>query len=351
MNNLPRRRKNHFVPRLYLKRFATAEECVWVYRTLVSNEKVPFWKQKAISRVATQPDLYTSVTSEGQSDELEKWLDQEFEAPAEESLRKATSGERLSPTDWEHLVRFFAAQDVRTPARYYENQRRMDEWMPGLIDKTLKESIREIESAGASGQDLVVRDVPYAGMIPAKFTREFEPGRDSGRLGLHVLAGRALWLFTIKNLLVKTAAALHQHRWTILSPPPGEQWFTSDDPAIRLNCYSKGQYDFRGGWGSPGTDLMLPLSPNHLLYTQVGHRPPARGEKALPAFMSLTRRFVAEHAHRMIFSLKPDPEVATLRPRVVDAVAYRSEELHWKNWHLDQTTAEKKFVGDKVSEP
>jgi hypothetical protein len=41
---------------------------------------------------------------------------------------------------------------------------------------------------------------------------------------------------------------------------------------IPLNYYARGRYDFKGGWGNKGTEILLPLSPHHLLYTRVGHR-------------------------------------------------------------------------------
>ena len=43
-------------------------------------------------------------------------------------------------------------------------------------------------------------------------------------------------------------------------------------PVLRLNYYKPGQYDFRGGWGNPGSEVLMPLSPRHLLYVQVGKK-------------------------------------------------------------------------------
>lgn len=58
------------------------------------------------------------------------WLDQDFERPAEEPLRKARTGARMSRDDWKQLIRFVAAQDVRTPAYYWEQAKRIDEQFP-----------------------------------------------------------------------------------------------------------------------------------------------------------------------------------------------------------------------------
>ena len=65
-----------------------------------------------------------------------------------------------------------------------------------------------------------------------------------------IIAGRGLWLFSIRHSLRQTAKVLHQHKWTILRPPEGLSWFPGDDPVIRLNYYKRGKYDFRGGRGT-----------------------------------------------------------------------------------------------------
>ena len=160
-----------------------------------------------------------------------------------------------------------------------------------------------------------------------------------------VVAGRGLWLFSIKHLLTRTLKVLHEHRWSILAPPDGLSWFTSDDPVMRLNYYANGSYDFKGGWGNPGTKILLPLSPRHLLYAKVGERPPRRGEKVSGPLGDMIRRFTAEHAHRMIFAASPDEEVPSLRPRTENQDMFRSEAEQWRKWHDEQTAAERKLRG------
>src|SRR5207245_423998 len=117
-------RDNHYVSCLYLKRFAASPGRVWTYRTLVAHSRVPVWKLAAIKGVAYRAHLYTRLAAGVPTDEIERWLNADFETPAEEALMKATADMRLSPTDWHNLVRFLAAQDVRTPARLAENLQR-----------------------------------------------------------------------------------------------------------------------------------------------------------------------------------------------------------------------------------
>src|SRR5664279_1512349 len=104
-------RDNHFVPRVYLKHFAAEPGHVFAYRTLVSHPNVPLWKKCSTKSIAYREHLYTRLVSGVESDEVEKWLDREFEAPAEEALRRAVTDSRMYPEDWRALVRFLAAQD------------------------------------------------------------------------------------------------------------------------------------------------------------------------------------------------------------------------------------------------
>lgn len=172
-------------------------------------------------------------------------------------------------------------------------------------------------------------------------TKRNESG--GGEIGAEMLVGRQLWLWTIKRALNRNIKALLQHRWTILCPPKGTRWFTSDNPVIRLNYNSLADYNFDGGWGSRGTAIFLPLDHEHLLFTQVGSRPPQRGERMTSEQAQLIRRFTAEHAWRMIFAGEPADEIAALRPRIVDPAGFEHESAQWANWHSQQTEAEREI--------
>jgi hypothetical protein len=341
---------NHYVPNVYLKTWSSANKRVWTYRILVSHENVPLWKPNSIKGIAYRAHLYTSLVAGKESDEIEKWLDREFEAPAAEALQKITSDAQLTDRDWKRLALFLAAQDVRTPARLQENLRRWTTMLPGLIENTLKESVKKLEVARASGQPVSVPKATHTNYIPFRLTTEIESGKTTGKLKGETIAGRGLWLFGIRHLLTKTSHVLAKHRWTILTPPSGIRWFTSDDPVIRLNFQSYDKYDFKGGWGSSGTKILLPLSPRHLLYTQVGHRPPRRGTELPHEKAMMICRFIAEHAHRMIFAAEQDNLIPLLRPRTVSAQLFKDEEKQWQKWHEEQTEAERVLMGWKENQ-
>ena len=335
-------RDNHYVHQGYLKRWLSADNRLWVYRVLVSHPDVPLWKPCSAKGVAYHSHLYTRIVAGKETDEFERWLDKEFEAPAEEPLRKATSGSRLSPEDWKRLIRFVAAQDIRPPARYIEHITRWVKEVPGILHSTLNESARKLAHADQKGEKIDYQEPPNAVDIPVRVTTEVEPEQGQSQIKAEVLIGRGLWLFSMRHLLTKTVAVLEKYRWTIFSAPNGIDWLTSDDPVVRLNYYKTGAYDFHGGWSSPGTEILLPLSPHYLLYTRVGDRRPPRDE-FLRGKATFIRRILAEHAHRLIFSGQPDAEVVKLRPRIVDPIAFKNENDQWRKWHEEQATAESNF--------
>jgi hypothetical protein len=344
LNNRDFHRDNHFVPRVYLKFWESSPKHVWRYPILVSHEKVPHWKEQSTRGLAYHAHLYTRLVAGEESDEIDRWLDQEYETPAEEAIKKATSNSRLTLDDWTKLVRFLAAQDVRTPSRLLENLQRWHETLPNLMEGVLQEAVQKLKIAKETNQKLEVNQTPFAEYFPLRVTTHIVEGQKEGHLRAETIAGRSTWLFSIRHLLTKTAKVLHQHRWTIISPAEGMTWFTSDDPVIRLNFNSVDNYDFRGGWGSPGTEILMPLGPHHLLYTQIGKRPPS-GSKFSHEQTALIRRFIAEHAHRTIFAAEPEMDILKLRPRIVNLAQVKDERMQWEKWHEEQTAAERALMG------
>lgn len=337
-------RDNHYVPCVYLNQFAGADGRIASYKLLVAHERVPMWKRRSPKGIAYQAHLYTRIASGRETDEIERWLDRDFEAPAKEILRKATSDEALRPDEWECLARFVAAQDVRTPARLLENLDRWKTTIPKMFDNTVQEAVHKLEEAKREGIPLARRDLPTDGYIPIRVTTEIQPGQHSGALKAEMIAGRGVWFSSMRHLLTRTLKHLDRQRWTILRPPEGLTWFTSDDPVIRLNYYGEGKYDFKGGWGYKGTEILLPLGPRHLLYAQVGKQPPRRGTVLSSPEAEMIRRFIAEHAYRTIFASEADLEVARLRARVVNAHQLHDEAEQWRLWHMAQSESERGFA-------
>lgn len=330
------RRKNHYVPKLYLKQWACNGR-IPTYRLLVPNDSCPLWKDHSIKGIALHHHLYTYVAALGETDEFERWLDREFESPAEEAIDRAIKGLRLSQEHWRLLIRFLAAQDVRTPVRLREFLARQSQNLQSLMDETLTASVAKLENAAQLGIHLSASS-RNTGDIPFKVTVD-RNANGSGTIRAETVVGRRLWLACSRHMLTSTISHLMAHRWTILYAPDGITWPTSDNPVIRLNFSDAKNYDFRGGWGRHNGEILLPLSPKHLLYTKIGIRPLSRNTVLDAGIALLIRRIIIQHADRFVFARERD-DVHAVRPRTVCPETFRKEQLAWQNWHQEQSQAE-----------
>lgn len=335
------RKDNHYVPGSYLRRWAGADGRLSAYRLLVSHPGVRAWDRKSPSGVAKLQHLYTRVLAGSETDEIERWLDAGFESPAQGVIDRVVCGARLSVEDYEVLARFVAAQDVRTPARLIEVLKRGEAHVSEILQDTVERSVREIEAIYRAGGSIKGTSAVVDHGLPARVRIEHGQDDSTSRIGIEMVVGRQYWLFSIRRLLTATLKHLQSHRWTVLRSPRGMQWLTSDDPVIKLNWHDSENHDFQGGWGSPGTEIMLPLDPMHLLYTRIGSRPPTRGTVLNAEEAQRIQRLIIQHAHRHLFAVAPDTKVERIRPRTVDAELFRQEAEQWRRWHDEQSAAER----------
>lgn len=128
----------------------------------MEHENVPVWKPFSTKAVANHAHLYTQIATGTETDEIEKWFDREFESPAEEAIAKATSDRRLSHEDWKRLIRFLALQDIRTPAWFTQQMKRLDETLPQLMKATMENSIQRIQEAAETGTIIEPLKLPAA---------------------------------------------------------------------------------------------------------------------------------------------------------------------------------------------
>ena len=293
-----------------------------------------------VSAVGYQTNLYTRTAAGVESDEIDRWLNHDFEDPVTDSLLRVVNEDKLSPEDYRLLVRFAAAQFVRTPAFFLRYLPKWQALTSKLMENSMQEAKELLESAKARGADPSFEPFPNAEFLPLSVTHERSPDGKTGTIKVQSVVGRGHWIYTMKHFLGSTLNRMHEHKWTIISAHDQMPWFTSDDPLILLNFHNPSRFDFGGGIASPNTEIMMPLSPQHLLYTQVGRRPPQRGTGRPIEQCALIRKMIANHAYRYIFSKVVDREVELLRPRHVSLEAFRHEQEQWRSYHKEQTTAE-----------
>jgi len=333
-------RDNHFVPKLYLKNFASASNEVYEYRILVPHANVPLWKPVHVAGTGYERNLYTRIVRGEEADDIELWLNREFETPANEPLRRVLNDRELSRGDWEILTRFLASQIVRTPAFLIKNLPRWNRMAPKVLEQTLNDVENHLRKAKEMDRKVITDDATrYTEYLPMRVERKDLPEEGKVQFTTKMVVGRGFWFWSMKLLLTRTLKILQKHKWTILEAPNRLAWFTSDDPVICLNFRSEGEYDFGGGWNRIRGNILFPLSSRHLMITEIGadsypRRVPSRYHARL------FRRIIAEHAHRRIYSTYLDHQIPRLKPRVVDASAFQKERALWSTWYEDQFKAE-----------
>lgn len=343
-----RTRNNHFVPQWYLKQWATRSGKVWVYRLLVSDSRVNIWEQRSPRGVAFHRDLYTSLNEEGESDDFEKWLEQEFEAPAQIAISRLLRDETLGPDHWQHLGRYAMCQQLRTPQDFVESMQRWDVTLPGLMEDTLVRTVRNMEALHDAGLPLSDAGPKpqygnhFSDAVRVTVRPAADPETGQGEIGVEVTLGRDLWIRQQKHLLEGVGKLATLHKWSIATPARDSLWFTSDQPVARLN-YSNEGFDLGGGWGCQNGHILMPLSPRHLLFTQIGTELPERVDLSEEQTTIITK-VLAARAYRAVFADRRRRDVEHLRPRTVDAAAYKQESDAWEGWHDQQSSPERRSM-------
>ena len=327
------RANNHYVPRVYLQQWATQSR-IPTYSLLVPHQRVPLWKRHSLRGIAFHQHLYTQLVGGEVTDELERWLDAEFEAPAKAPIERVVTDQSLNVDDWHSLIRFAFAQDVRTPARLTGFLRRQSQDLPGQLKEIVNQAVERLENDGQVVQRGATRSTDF----PLRVSVE-DQGDGTGTLKAETVVGRKLWHWSLRHLLNETIDKIPLKGWSILRPASGMTWPTSDNPLIRLNYTSPDQYDFNGGWAVPSGDILLPLSPTHLLHRCAGHRPKSRGFRLDGPTTERTIQIIIEHADRYVF-VANEFDVGGIRERRVSAQDHAEERAMWSRWHSDQARLE-----------
>lgn len=334
-------RANHFVPQGLLRRWSLDGNSLYAYDLVVPDRRVPEWSPRSIRSSAVLRDLYTTVEDGVESDTIEKWFTTEIETPGLEASERLTSGKSSTKADWHAIVRLYVLQLTRTPQDYFEQIKRWERDMPELLERTTREALQQLEDARAEGRALEAPAEPNA--FSDLFRTEIRANQEAetgGVVTTTVTLGRRLWLAGIRHLLEGRAMAqLLGYHWSILRPAPGFEWPITDQPALRLAYEGPQQIGFQAGVGQRRADLMMPLSPTHMLHVEVGkHRP---GFHTLSAeHTRVCRSALVRRAFRSVYATRPQPWIARERPRRVDGMQVDYERAGWQRWHDEQTAAE-----------
>ena len=219
----------------------------------------------------------------------------------------------------------------------------MGQHIESVLTATMEESLRQVAEAKNTGRPLPKPPDDSVGISSLSINVHRDPtGQSKPLLHASVVVGREMWLDSIKRVVNRLSVHLENHSWQVFAPPPLWTWYTSDHPLLRLNYQSNGKYDFKGGFGSPGTELMLPISPARLLYAQIGQ--PAKEATELPPAVAVhLKRFIAENAFRWIVADAPAKKAEWFMPRVVSLEQFNAEEASFERFHDEQSEAQREL--------
>lgn len=303
----------HFVPQSYLKGWEAPQPehrgKIWAYRRVVPTESHPEWMPIAIRSVAALPDLYP--------EELDRWLKDTVEDPAGEVLMRVRAGVDPTTRDWSILSRFAVAQDLRTLKSWMGFRARAGDRVKGVIanlQKRFKNGQGYPEGSYEVDSDAALVKVDVVATPEGK-----------AEVGVSVGIGPRHWIRHGREMVEKYATGVEKHCWQVVRAAPGLEFPTSDHPVLRLAYQSDRNFSFDGGWLQNGVDLIMPLSPDMVMFTQVGRGAIGKQEFDVPQTQAI-RRFLAQNSHRSIYMRTPAKRLGWMARRRVDAALFQSED-------------------------
>lgn len=145
---------------------------------------------------------------------------------------------------------------------------------------------------------------------------------------------------TFKHLLTSTVRVSERLNWQVLHASDDVSFPTSDDPVICLNYNNERDYDFDGGWGIKHGNILMPISPKLLLFSEIGEKGSYPDLDYSPMYSKLFREMIIRHAHRYVYAEHPQKGMLALNARVVNRDWYEAEKHDMAGWHIENIKAE-----------
>lgn len=328
--------KNHYIPQFYLKNWSLDGKTIQTYSILVSNAKVPYWTRQQIRSTAVWNDFYTRIEGDKEVDDFEHWFDKEFESPTKPVFDRLLNHQKVSHEDMILLSRFIFAQYLRTPTAYLKLTEQSKELIPDAFEILVEKLNQKPEDIQKEYSALQFRNTDSDHLFPMKVTTN----KERGGVEIKTVIGRGSYLYNLKRFLTHTIKVAESLNWQVIHASEDISFPTSDDPVICLNYRSENDYDFKGGWGRKNCNILMPLSPRLILFTQVGDKGPCCDLDYSPRYSRLFRQMIIQHAHRYIYADRPQKGMLALNARVVNPKWYEEEKQGIVRWHIEQIRAE-----------
>lgn len=313
------KRDNHFVPKFYLNAWKNKNGKVFEYNKIAPSEKSRLWNEKSTTAVCYIRNFYVQKIDGVETDYLERIFDKNYEDFAEMALKKAINEERLTPTDWKKIINLIASQIFRTPSCYIKIMQTLEKTfeetmssIPNYIDKNDNKNILKIDN-----NDKPILDIDFN--IKIEDMNIEKENKKYFRFSLDI--NKDLYLNCLRAMLENYVQILQKHKWNVVKLDDNVIIPTSDNPVILLNYYKDNTYDLKGGIDNNGGEIIFPISPNKVIYTQIGKRTMLKKFDFKTSFK--IKKFILENARNTIISSFEDAEIEKIQPRVVDLEKYK----------------------------
>ncbi len=264
-------RRQHFVPRLYLRNFAQQRKKKFYLHEF--SLKTFKRRRTTVEDTGLEAYYYNTRDPQDQAESLDPWLGrvETQAAPVLQQLLQARSIDALSDEDRYLLSLFIVTLAMRVPAMR-EVYRRASEWMLGQL--------KQLEARFGYADDLSYRQLRL-------------DDNEVARAANDVIVDTALG----------TANLLFVRKWTLWGTDSAHPFITSDTPIVRENPFPEGTFGFM----SPGLQFALPLSPTLMLliYDRRDYPADFRTDRPVtlePDFVRAYNFFQVEQAVRFLLS-------------------------------------------------
>lgn len=332
---------NHFVPQFYLRYWSSNGNTLLDYKLVVEDDREKTWRTTSLKTACTWGDLYTQRISGSDVDDIENYFCDEYEAPVSAILRKISSGAALSKNDINSLVNFWLIQHFRTPAYLIKNAKQTEEVFDQITNKIpdiVAKFFYEIE-LGITHP--VVHEPAQFNPFPVQ-PIETDIDFEKGTIKSSISLGRASFLSSIASLVNGSVGnRVRNFNWTIVRPPREHYFLTSDNHAIAFGAYKYNKIEVDGiGLGRRNVSLVLPLTPDAALFTEVGALPFDITDQLSIRQCELINQAIYKGAYRHIFSKKKIPNIKINYPRVTSRAIIEEDRKMRENWASSQAAAE-----------
>lgn len=310
---------NHYVPQFYLKQWSTNGHSLWCYDTVAEDRRVKIWKRSSIKSAACWRDLYTLTDGDGPTDDIERYFDKHVENIAKSIFEKIKDGRSLEHSEMEQLIHYLAAQLARTPHWFEYANELIRQMFPRIFEQEYTKLENKIKNEGPEKFHSQQAPKDNSNDPFPKIPIEANINSAESTITAEITLGNRSALASTGVIMNKDGLvyqALHRQQWVILESPVNLP--TSDNPVVYFGKYENDRLSFDVGIGTNNVDIAFPLTPKHLLFTEVGQsREALINLENYPRFWNCIQEAIIKGAWRYIYAKEKIPNIEQIRPRTV----------------------------------